>query len=373
MSDTESFDAIMSDFDGDPESMTTTAEPEAAPSSAPSPAPADPSSAADPAPPRDDKGRFAPKTESVEAPEQPTPAEAPAPDAAQTQEPGETIAEQPNWQEFVVTNNRESVLNDVHLLVENGHAMLVTPEGQLPRIQQLLSRGRQYEVREREFSQREAQMAARENAPRPPSDSEIEAQAVLDYLKPVLPQILNEHDLRWLEDKVARARAEAQLRVRQDTEQYQQRQQEEAQSAEFPQQQLGLWVEDLAGQYKDRLSGSEIQQLLTDLTPYAPAFLQQTKKDGPFHDRFVFRNDLLAQEFEKRAKMVTEQKSLAQKAQKAAQFNARTQQPGTPAPAKRGAVTAKPKEKPKGGKETFDQIMKDWNKRPDLSFGDDDE
>jgi len=318
-------------------------------------------------PARDEHGRFAPKE----------PAAATAQPEGQKIEPAAEAAQQPEWKPYTLkVKGQETPLDGVSMTVQDGHVVLAAPETAFPRVRDLMQRGRLYEEREAEFIARDRALKERENAPRVASPEEIEAKVVLDYLKPHLASLLSEADLAWLTDKVKLATLEAQSKAAQATQEYTAKQEEEGQLGQFREGQLAAWMDDLAksADFAGKLTDAELKEFFEDLQPYAAQFIQEVKPGAPLAERFRFRNDLLAQEFAKRVRRASLQRTTATKVADATRFNAAQTKPAAAAaPAKR-VVTTPAKPQPKAtGRESFDKAFKEWSKRPDLSFGDEDD
>jgi hypothetical protein len=271
---------------------------------------------------------------------------------------------------------QETPLDGVSMTVQDGHVVLATPEQNFNRVRDLMQRGRLYEEREQDFIRRETELKAKESAPRVASPEEIEAKVVLEYLKPHLPSLLSDADLQWLQDKVKLASLEARTVAATQQQEYTAKAAEEGQLGQFRESQLAVWMQDLAesADFAGKLTKQELEEFFDDLRPYAGQFLQETKPGAPLAERYGFRNDLLAREFEKRVRRAGLARTTATKVADATRFNA-GQQPkaATPAPKKPATVAPKAVAKAKTGREQWDATWKEINKSPGLPQDNDDE
>lgn len=356
MSDIDTLDDPFPDVSNELEPAVETEAPE---SSATDPVPTDTSdSAADNATPRDEHGRFTTKQPTTEANPTAT-ADAPASaDAGKVAQPGEgeAIDKQegpaPSWQPLTVKADRETLSLADTLGAQffsdpaSGHVMIALPEANLARLQQMIGKGHVADKRWRDFEAQRTAFETEKNKPRPPSDAEIEAREVLAYLTPVLPQMLSDADLKWLEDKVALAKLRSQTESRTKEEQWSKQQAEAGQVDTFQSEQLAAWIESLAQEKEfEGIPPQQLKELYDDLNETKGALFVQQKADGQLHERFAIRDDVLRKRLGRLATNAKAQAESERKRKEAEErnkkLNATPVNKTPPAPAKRsGSTTA---------------------------------
>jgi len=335
--------------------------------------------------PRDDKGRFAGKaTDSAAAETQPT-AEKTAP-VAPTAQPDAAQA-QPQEQEspFAFRSLGQEV--PIEGAVRRADGSLVVPAASLPTVQQLLARGHEFQTRgmaqqaqlQNELKQLKEQSsqptlnerkyeAAYKHVAAALDDQNLLARMATDpeYAALYLERLHNIVERVGIEHE--RTQRERVSRVDETS----QRDSLETQAVSGSLEQIVGMHAELTAEDKQHL-GEWVQEnraaLIREATP------EDAMQWGVQVGERVIDNTRIMKHAQYIANLRKQSNTQATKVQEAARFN-KAQQPKAPAPpAKKtaSATVATPAAKAKTGKQEFDEVFKNWSKRPDLSFADDDE
>ncbi len=273
---------------------------------------------------------------------------------------------EPQFAPFSITVDKQTVpIPGVESVSADGHTMLVYADAQAERVQQLLGRGVMYEKTEARTQERaqlltqwQQHLQEQANAPRPPTDDEIEAKVILEVLKPKLPDLFNEAELAWLNDKVRLAKFEQQGQFRDAATAQQSQTQEAAQTDQFHSMQLAAWIDNLSKlpEYKGLIGDEEKSEIFDLILPTKGSFFQVMNEKAPLNQRYGFHDDWLKKQLDFVASRIKRERDHAAAQTKAHQFNARNAANGNipPAPGKR--VTPKSSGVPeKYDRKTFDQ------------------
>lgn len=354
---TAAFDSAMAEantpeLDAPETTVSSAAEPDLSGTPAPS--------ADETVPPRDEHGRFAPRTKTADsAPDDAPPADA-ATAAATSPEGQATDANQqppaPAWEPYAVTEDRQTVtpIPSAQVLRENGYVMVAMPEADYVQHQRLVSRGVRYDKVYQQVRQLEQQVSA----PKPPSENETAATVVLEYLQklesgdPEIAELVAANPKLFFREMMREAQLRHFTAAQQHTEVVQQHQQTAQQAEEA-----------------EHYQTTGLEQVMESIVQRDPAFGVLSPADRqtvyadllyPIRDRLIYRDEsgewvaneaYIAKVIGQVASAKQAQAKAAEKAQQAAQFNARVQpRPAAPQPkpvvaAPAAAEEAKPSRK----------------------------
>jgi hypothetical protein len=173
--------------------------------------------------PRDEQGKFT-KADEANAGAKPTDDAAVAkPDAAaaagEEKKPDAAAAETPKWETLSVNVDKQLVaIDEAKISKANGHLFIAIPEKEGNRFLTRLSRGIVGEKLWRDLHNGLRELDARKNAPPAKSENEVEADVVMELLKPSLGKLyvenekgemvpfLDDRDMQLLELKIENAK-----------------------------------------------------------------------------------------------------------------------------------------------------------------------
>lgn len=369
------------DFD-EPETPATTATTE--PSSDANPSPTDEAGQ-----PRDERGRFAPKSEgdtaAVQAPTATDPnaqANLPA-DATASPEPAAT----PEWKPFSLkVGQKDEPLPGAHVMEQGEHTyLLMNPEAK-QRFQQMVNSGREAERKIRDIIALERSMKERESAPKPPDPDAVAGKVAVEHLErliggdPETVELFNANPTLWLKQIMLDARERIQTEGARVVQEAQSKEQEASQR-----QELDRWfVKSVADLYDGNrstfpgLTPDDVKQIFVEeIDPIKDSLIGNQNGFAVLNEQYVRRLFQARSETALARREAEEARKRAAVSQSATRFN-QAQMAGVKPPTAQAAVsprrTAAPSSKAPAtvpGKKKFEDAFRDWTKKPGLDFGDD--
>lgn len=161
---------------------------------------------------RDDKGKFAPKKDEAAAAKPSAGAPAPkaadgTPAAAPAAAAPAAAAPAPKWEPLKIKADKLDVdIPEAQITRAAGHTIFSVKDADANRFMNRLSRGVVAEKVWHDITQMKRELEAERTAPPRKSETEIEAEHVLEILKPQLAELLSPEQLENLELKVALAK-----------------------------------------------------------------------------------------------------------------------------------------------------------------------
>lgn len=360
-------EAIYEDFEDEVLSGSTEPAPAAQPDdvAAPSPEAHADDDIGDGSPPRDERGRFAPKepaaTEAPPATPETTPDAAtaavePVPEAVTDVTP-EPVAE---WTPFAVKVDREEV--PIHGAFMAPEGLFVPTEG-LPRVRDLISRGIHFEKTRRSLDQERRQIAEEravwQQQRETPDDASLASRYLLEEMQALMenPEAagLNPELFSYLYDRVERRTMAAKLERYESGHQAVQQQFSAEEQRETRVAALDEWITTLAQRPEvgGVLTPEHLDALRSDLLPVMDSLFVEHQGQLAIRDDVLWARIQREAATQKRiaeaeAKANAEAARKAKAAQEAARFNAATAKPvnapATPKAGVQGGVTTSPKD-----------------------------
>lgn len=327
--------------------------------------------------PRDESGRFAKKGETTDAvPAAIAPEPAATPDAAPQAQPDKP---------FTFRSVGQEVPIDGAMLRADGS--LVIPAASLPQAQQLLARGHEFQTRtQSQLQAMQREIAQYKESATQPTLNERRITAAYQHLASIVDDTeslakmaLDPEYKALVLERIHVAMERAQHAHETSSRERRTANESTEQRSAAERHAIATNTEAIVAEFPE-LTAEDKQQIAGFIAKIGPALVRDATQEDA--DQWGVRvgervvDNTRIEEYVRQVVTLRKQAGeTAKKATEAARFN-KAQQPTKQTPAKpKSAPQAQPKQKvaAKNGRQEFDDVFKQWNKRSDLSFDDDDE